>query len=161
MGNVEKWELEQQELALFLAGVKPAICLDEADPRASISELYAYPVTSSRGGSVLFFQDEGLKEWYLDTMEEFERQDMDDRYVLGVTLGYYPKAAAYFVDPMHMNPWNLVDRGFVNYYGLCFAFGREMEEDTCEWLEATYEIPEYLKETGEYTIEYPHEKLFG
>lgn len=156
MANDVKWSADQQELALFLAGIKPAICLDAGDERFGLSEMSAYPVEQFREDSYVYFQDEGLRDWYVETMEEFDRQNADDRYVLGIVLGYHPGAVAYFTDPANMNPFTLVTRGFVNYYGMRFGFERSMESEVLDWLEATYEIPESLQERGEYTIHYPY-----
>ena len=161
MANDVKWSEDQQELELFLAGIKPAICLDEGDERVSLSEMADYPVERFREYSYVYFQDEGLREWYVDMMAEFDREDADVRYVLGIVLGYYPGAVTYFTDPENMNPWTLVTRGFVNYYGMRFGFERSMEGEVLDWLEATYEIPESLKDRGELTVVYPHENLFG
>jgi hypothetical protein len=68
---------------------------------------------------------------------------LESMYVLGLSLGYPPKACEYFVKTRakHSPP-----QVFINYCGLHFGTHFDLIEENLHWLLNTYDVP-YSKKT--------------
>lgn len=98
----------------FLAGIKPA-CFENLDRlTADIrNQLEKYPYHQNYENAAIFFQTESLKEQFLEQTEGLSLESPAYHKMLGLTLGFPPKAVEFYAQYYEMQ---LQDRPAANHY---------------------------------------------
>jgi hypothetical protein len=92
----------------FLMGYKPA-CFENLDRLDSeiLEKLRRYPFHQIYDNTVIFFQNETLKDQFLQQTRNLSPKSPEFCRVLGLALGFPPKAVEFYVDYYR---WQIHDR---------------------------------------------------
>jgi hypothetical protein len=164
------------EVTSFLAGLKPAILVkkkkyikgvlsaEKSTPFSRLEKDYPY-IEFTHLNSVLFFQDDFAREWFeangcicfyspvLDKWIQHFKQD-----VLGLILGYPPKAVESFVSKLGVNRPTPGDRVSINYYGIHFVCEPQDVPECIDWLKLYRPAPKHLVTSMSITVSNSHDK---
>jgi hypothetical protein len=129
----------------FLKGIKPA--LYRADNQG-LQELFPilkeYPHLKDHTGRFLFFQSKEKKQEYVDNLRQIDINSPEYHKMLGLLLGYPPKAVDFYVRKCTDRSLAEVSIG-LGYSGVrCVCDVRELIENTI-WLWDTYQLDEELR----------------
>jgi hypothetical protein len=129
----------------FLKGIKPALYRAYNRGLAELfPKLQEYPHLKDHTGRYLFFQTEEKKQEYVDRIQQIDLNSPEYHKMLGLLLGYPPKAVDFFVRKCTDRSLSEVSIG-LGYAGIrCVCDVRELIENT-KWLWDTYQLDEELR----------------
>ena len=133
-------------LDAFMLGIKPACLLSKADKddRVSFNKLIAseLPKVEINSNLTLFFQNEKLKQDFLDQYQDIEFGTNEYHHLIGLTLGFPPKAVDFFVQSLtDQRLWDQSVR--YDYWGYLFS-GSGHKDDAqaiSKWLWSNVSVP--------------------
>lgn len=133
----------------FLLGIKPA-CFETYDrlTQEIRAQLECYPFHQNYENAAIFFQNESLKEQFLQQTEGLTTKSPKYHKVLGLTLGFPPKAVEFYTSYFE---WQLQDRSKALTYYFTHKVGYRYAGIMCEghiddlfenaeWLWNTYDV---------------------
>lgn len=131
-------------LDAFMLGIKPACLLSKADKddRVSFNKLIAseLPKVEINSNLTLFFQNEKLKQDFLDQYQDIEFGTNEYHHLIGLTLGFPPKAVDYFVRSLiDQRLWEQSVR--FDYLGYIFSGHKDDVQAIAEWLWSNVPAP--------------------
>ncbi|AJG73971.1 hypothetical protein FOC89_02220 (plasmid) [Bacillus thuringiensis] len=161
----------QQEIQLFLEGVKPALLLRNKGQIVE-SLVTHFPSVSfpHRFGQVLIFQNgEDLKQFILNgTFIRVEKPILDYKTSeLGSVLGYPPNACEVFklnglkeniAKSTGKDPIDMIELYPVDYHGIKFFTSLDHFEEDIEWLLAKRPVPTHLETVITIELDKPNGK---
>lgn len=114
----------------FLSGIKPACFenLDLLDPEIQ-AQLKRYPFHQNYENAAIFFQNEALKEQFLQQTEGLSLDSPTYHKVLGLTLGFPPKAVEFYANYYE---WQLRDRTSAVHHYFTHKVGYRYAGVMCE-----------------------------
>lgn len=126
-----------EELKAFINGIKPAILLLEGDEEVDslLSYPHVYVEISEYGKHILFFRNEASKKEWVKSTIGVDRQEL--HRLLGLTLGYPPKAVNFFVANLgeHLRDKTVT----VRYSGINFGGSIDDLEENIKWIWDSYQ----------------------
>lgn len=130
---------KRDDVRMFRAGIYPAILFWNPSYKGNLESEYPY-WQHGRTKCKIFFHTTEERDDFSKLYEVTEYEDTIPKELFGMVLGHYPVA----VKKMVTNP-DKDDEVWLDYYGLSFMTERSIYDDTLEWLERTYDIPEEWK----------------
>jgi hypothetical protein len=129
----------------FLKGIKPALYRAYNQGLAELFPiLKEYPHLKDHTGRYLFFQTEEKKQEYVDRIQQIDLNSPEYHKMLGLLLGYPPKAVDFYVRKCTDRSLSEVSIG-LGYSGVrCVSDVRELIENTI-WLWDTYQLDEEMR----------------
>ncbi|MDQ0418153.1 IS4 transposase [Croceifilum oryzae] len=121
----------------FLEGVKPSAYenLDMLSQSELIPALKKHPAWNECENFWMFFQSEGQKERFLS--QYLHSTDSEQHRLLGLELGYPPRAVDFYVKILHETSHPTVG---VHYHGYNFTSCIHDLEENIKWLWSTHKI---------------------
>ncbi|RAL22560.1 hypothetical protein [Thermoflavimicrobium daqui] len=141
----------------FLEGVKPAtyVNLDIIVRPELIPNLMEYANFNESDNFWMFFRDEEMKTQFLNQYSNLSHNDPERERILGLTLGYPPKAVDFYTyyyewqqrEREEAKHWYFTHKVGMKYHGIMFTSHIDDLKENAQWLWDTYQIEEdtYIK----------------
>lgn len=162
---------KMDEIHSFLCGLKPTLLL--AEQQKGFTSMLAYPNTEihliPNRHQCLFFHTEQDKQTWIDRTQNMEHTSPEFHRILGLTLGYPPKAVDFFVkreECKKQGKFNELQRlkskvVGLHYAGISCNGNYEDLISNARWLWDTYKQEEQLKvrvDSSYVFVEYRNDK---
>ncbi len=138
----------------FLEGRKPAtyVNLGIISRPELISKLMKYPKINEFGDFWMFFRNDRMKSRYMKQMNGIKPGTPERQYILGITLGYPPKAVDFYTRYFEWQlrerevakDWFFTHNVAMKYHGIMFVSHVDDLEENARWLWDTYQIDEEI-----------------